>query len=225
MRDKEGALAEEPIGVTASSTSRSRPTSQSRFRESSARARARAIWRGRCVVAGRPPRLDRTTNSAMQKRRGGGGAARSLARSLRDALRAALRCVARCCIASQRESRASPPLPPLLPRAALSLVVLLVDDSRLRRYNCGLRSETRGNPRERRFLRFVRISGYGRAGAPMRTCVCVCVLHSVSNVPWESIPLRTARERERERDEERHKSGLHRLRRHPRSPRPPSPPG
>lgn len=45
-----------------------------------------------------------------------------------------------------------------------SLVVLLVDDSRLRRYNCGLRSETRGNPRERRLLRsFVRINPCARA--------------------------------------------------------------
>lgn len=55
-----------------------------------------------------------------------------------------------------------------------SPAVTLVDDSRLRRYNCGLRSETRGNPRERRFLRALYVSAGMRASAH----ACVSVLRA-----------------------------------------------
>ena len=63
-------------------------------------------------------------------------------------------------------------------RSLASRCILLVDDSRLRRYNCGLRSETRGNPRERRFLRlcaYPRVRACIRVSTLHRVCVCVCV--------------------------------------------------
>lgn len=93
-------------------------------------------------------------------------------------------------------SAASPP----------SLVVLLVDDSRLRRYNCGLRSETRGNPRERRLLS---VPLYGTRGARARVHTCRrCVVCATSR----GNPYPCASKRERERGE-LHKSDPARLRR------------
>lgn len=69
--------------------------------------------------------------------------------------------------------------------------VVLVDDSRLRRYNCGLRSETRGNPRERRFLR---LCAYRR----VRACICVPALHRVC--AQRPVGIHTAAKGKRKRD-------------------------
>lgn len=75
---------------------------------------------------------------------------------------------------------------------SLARFVLLVDDSRLRRYNCGLRSETRGNPRERRFLR---LCAYRR----VRACIRVSTLHRVCATSRGNPYLRAKGKRKRGR--------------------------
>lgn len=95
-------------------------------------------------------------------------------------------------LGSGRSGRSLPSLARSLARSS-ARIVLLVDDSRLRRYNCGLRSETRGNPRERRFLR---LCAYRR----VRACIRVSTLHRVCATSRGNPYLRAKGKRERERE-------------------------